>query len=117
MTITSSLSEPKYFDRMKTVRSEQMVRKPCRSGKMPVKWNCSYCGYGPPLRQCPAYGKKGAECGKTNHSIEVCRSKKGKAVHNLELEPNLNQEEVKIEMVNINSTSLNSKHSVNNSKV
>ena len=44
---------------------------------------------------------------------EVCRSKRGRAVHNVEQEQNLNQEKkVKIDMVNINSVSFNSKCSV-----
>ena len=44
---------------------------------------------------------------------EVCRSKRGRAVHNVEEDQNLNpEEEVKIDMVNVNSTSFNSIYSV-----
>ena len=104
----------KDFDIIKTVRSEhrQMVRKLHTPANMPLKQSCSYCGSGHPPKQCPVYGKNDAEWGKKNHFREVCRSKRGNVVHNVEQEPNLNQEEVKIDMVIINSISFNSKCSV-----
>ena len=113
--IIDSLSETKDFDRIKTVRSEhrQMVRKLCTPAKMPVKQNCSYCGSTHPCRQNPAYGKKCAVYSKMNHFREVFRSKRGRLVHHVEQEPNLYQEdEVRIGIMNINSISFKSKHSI-----
>ena len=46
---------------------------------------CSRCGYQHEPRQCPAYGKKCAKCGKNNHFIKMCRSKK--QVDNIENAP------------------------------
>ena len=47
------------------------------------------------------------------HFREVCRSTKGRVAHNVGQEPYQNQEEgVKVAMVNINSNSFNSKHSM-----
>ena len=112
--IINSLCETKDFDRIKKVRSEQrqMLKKLHTPTKMPAKQNYSYCGSCLPPRKCLAYGKKCEEYGKINHFKEVSTSKRGRASHNTEQEPNLNQEEVKIHTVNINSTSFNSKWSI-----
>ena len=48
-----------------------------------------------------------------NYFKEACRSKRGRAIQNIELEPNLNQgEEVYIGKANTNSVSCNSQHSI-----
>ena len=46
-----------------------------------------------------------------NHFWEVCRSARGRAVHNIEQEPD-QEEENHIDTVNINSINFNSNHSV-----
>ena len=87
--------------------------KPCTAAKLSMTLNCSYCGSCHPPRQCLVYEKKCVQCGMTNLFREGCRSKRGKAVHHVEdQEQNLNQEEVKIDMVNVNSISFNSKCSI-----
>ena len=45
-----------------------------------------------------------------NHFKDICRSSKGSAVQNIEIEDE-QEEETDIQMVNINSIRLNSKHS------
>ena len=103
------------IDGIKTVKSEcrQTVRKLHTPVKMPVKQNCRYCVPGHPHRQRLQYREKCTECDNMNHPREACRSKRGKVVHNVEQESNLNQEEkIKIDMVNVNSISFNSECSI-----
>ena len=73
----NSLSETKDFDKIKIHTST----------KTPTEQNCSYCGSNYPPRQYLAYDKKCRECGKINHFREVCRSVRGRVIHNVEQEP------------------------------
>ena len=43
---------------------------------------------------------------------EICKCARGRVVHNIEQEPDQNQKEDQIDMVNINSISFNNKHFV-----
>ena len=68
---------------------------------------CRYCGSIPALRQCLAYGKMCASCGKLGHFKKVCQSRKDHAAH--EVEVDVSQEECKIGEVSINLVYLNNK--------
>lgn len=48
--------------------------KPSTSNK-DSNGDCKYCGSKHKPRQCPAYGKDCAKCGKRNHFARVCKSK------------------------------------------
>ena len=58
-------------------------------------------------RQCPAYGKTCARCGKMGHFKRVCRSKRDHEVHEVEMEMARESQEVGIETLSINSVYLN----------
>ena len=106
--IINNLSETEGFDKMKIVRCEQRQtgRKLHTHIKTPAKQNCSYFGSSHLPRQCLAYSKKYTDSGKISHIREVCRSTRGRVVHNVEQEPEKDQED-QIDMVNIISISFN----------
>ena len=54
--------------------------------RMPMKQTCRYCGSSPPLRQYLAYGKMCTECSKIGHFGVVCRSRKTRAMNEVEQE-------------------------------
>ena len=109
--IKSLYEKKKDFHKIKTVRrgQRQIERNICQSTH---KYSYNYCGSIYPSRQCPVYGKKCAECVKTHHFKEACRSVRRRTVHNVEQESDKYQEEDHIDMVNINSINFKSKHSV-----
>ena len=59
------------------------------------------------LRQCPAYGKICAGCGKTRHFKKVCHSSRDQAVKELELEASQGYSKGELETVSIESVHLN----------
>ena len=71
---------------------------------------CRYCVLSQALRQCPAYGKMCASCGKVGHFKKACWSRKDHTVHEVGVE--MAQEEGIIEEVSINSVYLNNKWSL-----
>ena len=78
---------------------------------------CRYCGRIHVLRQCPAYGKTCAGCGKMGHFKKVCQSRRDRAVHELEVEVVQEIDEGKIETVSIDSVHLNKNQSVITAKL
>ena len=60
-------------------------------------------------RQCPAYGKMCAGCGKLGHFKKVCQSRKDCTVHEVEVE--VSQKDDKLE-VSINSVHVSNKWSL-----
>ena len=85
------------------------MRKLGTYAKAPMKQIFSCCGSCHPPRQCPAYGKKCAKCGKINHFREACGRVRSRIIHNLEQEPEQYQEKedhidtVKIHFINLSS--------------
>ena len=74
---------------------------------------CSYCGSIHQPRQCLAYGKKCTDCYKISHFRRVCRSKRTRAVNEVEHETAQGSiEEGSIDSVNINSINFNKNHLV-----
>ena len=71
------------------------------------RWPCRYCGGSQAPKQCPAYGKTCARCGKMGHLRKVCRSKRDHVVHEVEREMVQEPQEEEIETVSINSVYLN----------
>ena len=54
--------------------------------KMPMKQTCRYCHCSHPLRQYLTYGKTCTECGKIGHFRVVGRSRRTRAMHEVEKE-------------------------------
>ena len=67
---------------------------------------CRYCGGSHIPRQCLAYGKTCAACGKMEHFRKVCRSKRNWAVHEVEIDMEPESQE-DTEVVSINSLYIN----------
>ena len=83
--ILSDITKSQKFDKVK------MAQKPKNRQDMETtcqpyyKWPCKYCGGSHAPRQCPAYGKTCASCGKMGHFKKVCRSRRDCTVHEVEL--------------------------------
>ena len=88
-------------------------RRPSAHAKVPTKHTCIYCGSSHPLKQCLAYGKKCTDCRKIGHIRGVCRSKRMRAVNEVEHETGQGStDEGNIDLVNINSINFKKNHSV-----
>ena len=108
--IMDSLTEVKEFDKLKIAKNtyKDSLRTSSSQTKMPAKQSCRYCACSHPLRQCLAYGKKWTECNKISYFRAVCKSRRARAVN--EVEQNTAQdsaEENSIDSVNINSIHFN----------
>ena len=101
--ILSDITESQKFDKVKVVRKQA-------THPASIRWLCGYCGSSHAPRQCLAYGKTCAGCGKMGHFKKVCWSRKDHAVHEVEVE--VPQEECEIEEVSINSVYLSNKWSL-----
>ena len=66
--------------RRRTIRAH---RDPGHNSKISREQLCSNCGYEVHLegKSCPAYGKRCNICSKYNHFAAVCRSEKGRYIH------------------------------------
>ena len=64
------------------------------------------------LRQCPAYRKMCAGCGKTRHFRKVCQSRRDKVVNEMEIEESQECREGELETVSIDSVHLNKNQSL-----
>ena len=101
----------KNFDALlKKDKEKQGETKSATPVNMPARGRCKYCGQVHKLRQCLACWNKCEKCNKMNHFIEVNRSSKCSAVHNIEIEDEQEQE-TDIEMLNMNSIRFHSNNS------
>ena len=84
--IMNSLPEKKSFDKLKIAKNtyKDSHRRSSAQIKMPAKQTGRYCGSSHPLGQCQAYGKKCTECRKIGHFIGVCRSRRARAMIEME---------------------------------
>ena len=102
--IVSDITDSQRFDQVKVVKQHTMQRVTHRASPHQP---CRYCGSVHALRQCLAYGKTCAGCGKLGYFKKLCQSRKDHAVHKVEVD--VSQEEGKIEEVSINSVYFNNK--------
>ena len=102
----SDITDSQRFDWVKVTKQQAAQRATHRASPHRL---CRYCGSVHAPRQCLAYGKTCASCGKLGHFKKVCQSRKDHAVQ--EVEEDVSQEEGKIE-VSINSVYLNNKWSL-----
>ena len=105
--ILSDITKAQKFDKVKVVQklqNRQEIEGACQTY---YKWPCKYCGGSHAPRQCPAYGKSCASCGKMGHFKKVCRSRKDCTVHEVEVEVMPEVQEEDIERVSIKSIYLN----------
>ena len=85
--IINSLTEAKEFDKLKvlTITHKDSPRRHTQT-KTPTKQTCRYCGHSHLQRQCLAYGKTYTECCKIGHFRVVCRSRRARAMNEVEQE-------------------------------
>ena len=75
--------------------------------KIPTKQTCRYCGSSHPPRQCLVYGKRCTEFGKIGHFRVMCRSRRARALNEVEKEAQDSTGENSTDSVNINSINFN----------
>ena len=105
--ILNDITESHKFDKIKMAQKLKSSRDRETTHPMSYRWLCRYCGRNHEPRQCPAYGKMCAGCGKMGHFRKVCRSKRDHAVYEVEIEMAQESQEEEIETVSINSVYLN----------
>ena len=84
--ILSNITETCQFDKVKLNPKSRDNQVRQMVGTTGQRRQCRYCGRIHVPRQCPAYGKTCAGCGKTVHFRKVCQSKRDCAVHELEVD-------------------------------
>ena len=110
-TILSDITKEQKFDKVKLVqkpKNRQEIETTCQAFH---KHQCKYCGGSHAIRQCSAYGKSCASCGKMVHFKKGCMSKKNHTVHEVEVEV-MPEPQEDIETVSINSIYLNRNQSL-----
>ena len=79
---------------------------------MPMKQTCQYCRSSHIPRQCPVHGKMCTACSKIGHFWVVCRSRRTRAMNEVEQEAVQGDAGADIESVSINSIQFNKNCSV-----
>ena len=69
------------------------------------------------LRQCPAYGKMCAECGKVGHFKTICCNKRNWVINEMEQEMSQEYSRDEIKMVSINSAYMKKNQSMLTTKL
>ena len=110
--ILNEITELQKFDKVKIAQKPKTKREVETTHPVYHRQPCRYCGGSHVPRQCPAYGKMCARCGKKGHFKMVCRSRRGHAVHEVGIEMAQEPEEEGIETVSINSIYLNKNRSL-----
>ena len=109
----STITETKEFDKMRRSKySHKDNSRRSTKSSMPSKQICRYCSSTHPLRQCQTYGKMCTECNKIGHFQKVCRSRRTKAINEVEQETVQGSVGKDIKSVIINSLQLNENCSV-----
>ena len=111
----NSLTETKEFDKlkiMKTAYKDSPRRLSTHIKHLQNRWIQLL------PRQCTAYGKKCTDCSKINHFREVCRSRRARAMNDVEQETvQVSTEESSIDSENINSIHFKKKPLGNSNKL
>ena len=105
--------EAKEFGKIKIAKN--MYKDNLRSStqvRMPMKQMYRYCGSSHPPRQCPVYGKTCIECSKIGQFRVVCRSRRTRAMNEVEQEAVQGDAGEDIELLSINSIQFNKNCSV-----
>ena len=108
--IMSSITKAKELNKLKIAKNtyKDNPRRSSTLIKTPAKQTCKYCGRSHPLIQYQVYGKRCTECSKLSHLRGVCRSRRTRAVNEVEQETvQDSEEESSIDPVNINSIHFN----------
>ena len=102
----AAITKAQKFDKVKLVQKPKNRQEIETTHHTYHKWPYKYCGGSHTLRQCLAYWKSCANCGKMGHFKKVCRSRRDCTVHEVEVEvmPELQEDR---ETVSINSIYLN----------
>ena len=104
--------ESRQFNKVKYQKKPKEDNARAPVGQTSQQQPCWYCGRLHILRQCPAYGKACAGCGKTRHFKKVCCSRRERVVNEIEVEVTQEYSEGEIETMSIDSVHLNKNHSL-----
>ena len=110
--VLNDITELHQFDKIKIAqkpKESQLVQTTNMTGQ---RCPCRYCSEIHTPRQCPAYGKTCASCGKMGHFRKVCQSWRDQAVHKLEVEGEQKVHKGEIETVSVDSVHLNKNQSL-----
>ena len=75
-TVLNTITESQQFNEVKITRKTKEDNTRCLTGPTAQQHPCRYCGGLHVLRQCPAYRKMCAGCGKTGHFKKVCQDRR-----------------------------------------
>ena len=106
--VMNSLTESKEFSKIKIAKitCKDNQRRSIQVGT-PTKQMCRYCGSSNPPRQCPAYGNTCTGCSNIGHFQVVCRSRRTRAVNEVEQEAVQDDARENSESVSVNSIQFN----------
>ena len=83
--VMSTITEANKFHKTKVAKyTHKDTTKRTTQTRTPTKQMCRYCSSTHPPRQCPVYGKMCLACSKIGHFQVVCRSKRTRAVNEVE---------------------------------
>ena len=106
--VLNDLTEIRVFDKIKKEMESKSTWGRDAQVATHQRWPCRSCRGTHAPRQCPAYGKMCAACGKTGHFRKVYRNKRTCVVE-IDMEPESQEEDT--EIVSINSCYINRKWS------
>ena len=109
--VLNDLTEIRAFDKIKKETEPKNTQGREVQVATHQRQPCRYCGESHAPRQCPAYGKMYAACGKMGHFRKVCRRKRSCVVHEVEIDMEPEPQEEDTEIVSINSVYVNRKWS------
>ena len=101
--VLNDLTEIKAFDKIKKGTESKSTQGREMQVATHQRQPCRYCRQSHAPRQCPAYRKMCAACGKTGHFRKVCRSKRNHVVHEVEIDTETESQEEDTKIVSINS--------------
>ena len=111
--VISTRTEAKEFDKIKVAKYvHKDTYKRTTQTRTPMKQTYRYCSNTHSPRQCPVYGKMCLACNKIGHFQVVYRSKRTRAVNEVEQETFHDNAGEDIEVVSINSVWFNKNCSV-----
>ena len=111
--VMSAITETKEFNKIRVARHahKDNSRVPAQSS-MPLRQTCRYCSSTHPPRQCLVYERLCAGCRKMYHFQKVCRSRKTRALNEVEQETIQDITDKDIELMSINSVQFNQNCSI-----
>ena len=110
-SVLNDITETKAFDKVKKETESKDTSGREAHVATQQRWLCRYCGGSHTPRQCTAFEKMCAACGKMGHFRKVCRSKRKCAVHEVEIDMEPESQGEDTEIVSISLLYINRKWS------